>query len=211
MDWNYLNTTMANGILDAFGAVSVHPYRQQAPDTVLEDWVRLRAMIKHYGKTPEQKSMPMLSGEWGYTTAAPPCAYGNRVTEAQGAAYLARMWLSNTLAGVAVSINYDWPDGSDPTSCESNFGAVHFKKTGDRKQPYLPKPKYIAALVLQNGLGNFQRVGGRVIPSLIKPSTVQPLDVFILRFENASTLLDTNGAVSTVGFAAWSNGTMVGK
>jgi hypothetical protein len=217
MDWKYLNTTMANGILDAFGAVSVHPYRQRAPDTVLADWLRLREMINHYGTTAAQKAMPMLSGEWGYTTAGPPCAYGNRVTEVQQAAYLARMWLSNTLAGAAVSINYDWPDGSDPTSCESNFGAIHFKKTGDKNQPYLPKPKYISALALQNGLGNFQRVGGRVVPSLIKPSSVRAADVFVLRFENSSDVADTDdpqvtsgGTASAVGFAAWSNDTMVG-
>ena len=64
--------------------------------------------------------------QWGYTTAIPPCTYGNRVTEAQGGAYIARMWLANTLAGVSVSINYDWRDGgTDLTSCEGNFGSVH--------------------------------------------------------------------------------------
>lgn len=46
MDWDYLNSTMAHGILDAFSGVSVHPYRPQAPDTVLDDWVRLREMIE---------------------------------------------------------------------------------------------------------------------------------------------------------------------
>lgn len=64
--------------------------------------------------------------QWGYTTAIPPCTYGNRVTEAQGGAYIARMWLANTMAGVSVSINYDWRDGgTDLTNCEGNFGSVH--------------------------------------------------------------------------------------
>ena len=72
MDWKYLNATMANGILNAFGAVSVHPYRPKAPDTVLEDWVRLRELIQQYGTTAAQKAMPFISGEWGYTTATDP-------------------------------------------------------------------------------------------------------------------------------------------
>ena len=105
-DWKYLNESMASGILGAFGAVSVHPYRPTAPDTVLPDWTRLRAMIEQYGSTERERSMPMLSGEWGYTSAVPPCAYGNRCSENTQAAYLARMWLSNTMAGVDVSVNY---------------------------------------------------------------------------------------------------------
>ena len=63
MDWKYLNTSMAHGILDAFGAVSVHPYRSTAPETALDDWVRLRSLIQEYGTTTTQKQMPMLSGE----------------------------------------------------------------------------------------------------------------------------------------------------
>eukprot|EP01046_Picozoa_sp_COSAG06_P088612 COSAG06_NODE_35023_length_465_cov_2.068306_1_plen_95_part_10 len=95
----------------------------------------------------------MLSGEWGYTTAIPPCVYGNRVDETTQASYLARMWLSNTMAGVTVSINYDWRDnGNDTTVCEANFGSVHIEPTGDPKQPFKPKPKYMAALALQNSL-----------------------------------------------------------
>jgi|EP01044_Picomonas_judraskeda_P034133 hypothetical protein len=63
MDWKYLNTSMAHGILDAFGAVSVHPYRSTAPETALGDWVRLRSLIQEYGTTVAQKQMPILSGE----------------------------------------------------------------------------------------------------------------------------------------------------
>lgn len=63
MDWKYLNTSMAHGILDAFGAVSVHPYRPTAPETALGDWVRLRSLIREYGTTAAQKQMPLFSGE----------------------------------------------------------------------------------------------------------------------------------------------------
>ena len=53
----------------------------------------------------------MLSGEWGYTSATAPCLYPNRVDEQTQAAYLVRMWLTNSMVGVGVSIDYDWSDG----------------------------------------------------------------------------------------------------
>ena len=43
--WNYLNTTIHNGILQAFDAVSVHPYRGSSPETVLSDYKQLREMM----------------------------------------------------------------------------------------------------------------------------------------------------------------------
>ena len=93
------------------------------------------------------------------------------------------------MAGVAVSINYDWKDGgANDSICEGRFGSVHQTPTKDNPlQPYPPKPKYLAALALQTGLGNFQHVAGRVVPSTITPATVRSADVFVLRFENAST------------------------
>ena len=58
----YLNETMNDGILSAFTALSVHPYRGDAPESVLDDYAQLRAMMADHGVT----DMPVLSGEWGY-------------------------------------------------------------------------------------------------------------------------------------------------
>jgi hypothetical protein len=191
MDWAYLNSSMAAGVLGAFGAVSVHPYRPDAPDTVLSDWVHLRDLITQYGSSDRERNMPMLSGEWGYTTAVPPCTYSNRVDPTTQAAYLARMWLSNTMAGVPVSINYDWRDnGDNETVCESNFGSVHNVPTGDATQPFKPKPKYQAALALQTSLGNFEKVAGRVTPTtvLAPPNTpMSTFSTFTIVYQKAST------------------------
>ena len=210
MDWKYLNQSMASGILDAFGAVSVHPYRRASspPDTALADtWPQLRTMIERYGKSPAQKAMPMISGEWGYTSAALPCTYNNRVSEVEQAAYLARMWLSNTLAGVAVSIFYDWhSDGSDPGVCEDNFGAVRNKPTGNAERPFATKPSYKAALTLQNALGDFDTFTGRIEPDNITPAMVKPFDVFVLRFGPESP-----GPGNDVGFAVWTNGSIAAR
>jgi hypothetical protein len=213
-DWEYINATMSGGLLSAVGGVSVHGYRtpDQVPETILSDWAQLRHMIEQYGRSREEKATPMISGEWGYTTARAPCSDPFRVSETLQASYLARMWLVNTLAGVPISINYDWrDDGTVPTSGEAHYGSVREARSGDNgsmtQQPFEPKPKYIAALALQHGLGNFQSFAGRVRPLFIHPASA-PLDgIFVLRFENQShDGSSTDGPAA--GFAVWTNGTI---
>jgi len=211
IDMPYLDGAMAAGILAAFDAVSVHPYRSTAPDTVLSDYVSLRALIDSHGKTPAQKALPILSGEWGYTSASLPCNYGNRVDELTQACFLSRMWLSNVLSGISISINYDWSDGTGGASdCESHFGSVRQPPVANRSEnPYDPKPKYTAALVLQQSLGNFERYEGRISPVEVHPTTLPPNNVFVLQFDN-STESGSNGAVADAqGFAVWTNGSVV--
>ena len=203
----YLNVSMQAGILDGLSGLSVHPYRGTAPETSLSDWVTLRQMTMRHGTTPAQRVMPMLSGEWGYTSADAGCMYPNRVDEQTQAAYLARMWLTNTMAGVLISINYDWSDGSNgPADCESNFGSVHHVHPG-QQQPPRPKPAFTAALTLQVTLGDFQKCTGRVAAAHITPSTVPAANVFIARFENTTTTGAGTAGANATGFAVWSNGT----
>jgi hypothetical protein len=73
---------------------------------VLADYVTLRQLIREYATTPAEAELPILSGEWGYTSADLPCFYGNRVDEATQGKYAVRMLLTNTLAGVSTSIVY---------------------------------------------------------------------------------------------------------
>jgi hypothetical protein len=104
MDFGYIEDTFKAGILDAFTAVSVHPYRAAPPDDALADFARLRALIVQYA--PAGKAdMPVYSGEWGYTSAQPPgCTYGNRANETDQGRYLARMWLANLISNASLSI-----------------------------------------------------------------------------------------------------------
>ena len=96
------------------------------------------------------------------------------------------MWLANTLAGVNISINYDWSDGNGARSdCEAHFGSVNWPPVVNRTvNPYDPKLKFTAAVVLQEGLGNFQQYSGRMTPIDIQPSHIPEGNVFILRFDN---------------------------
>ena len=129
----------AAGSLLSYTNVSVHPYRSGPPESVLADWVTLRGLVERYAPAGKA-TMPLIDGEWGYTSAIPPCDYGNKVSELTQGKYLVRMWLTNLIAGVETSIAYDWrDDGMNATNCEDNFGSVRAPATGNASQPFTPK------------------------------------------------------------------------
>ena len=146
---DFLEPLFASGVLADLDAVSVHPYRpsDKPPETAAEDYRKLRGLIERHA--PEgKKQLPIVSGEWGYA------AHTKGVTRETQAVYLARMQLANLLAGVPLSIWYDWKDdGPDPKEREHNFGTV---------RPDLgPKPAYLAARTLTRELAGY-RIDRRV-------------------------------------------------
>lgn len=138
MDWPFLESCCKGGVLEYFDAISVHPYRGQPPETVAADYRRLRQLIAQ--SAPKNKSIPIFSGEWGYS-----CAQGSAIDEETQGKYLTRQWLTNVSNDVPLSIWYDWhDDGTDPKENEHHFGTV----THD----YKPKPAYEAAKQLTEEL-----------------------------------------------------------
>ncbi|HEY0865951.1 MAG TPA: hypothetical protein VGE01_01155 [Fimbriimonas sp.] len=139
-DWSFLERCFQAGLLKYWDAVTVHPYRQTEPETALPDWGRLRSLIDRY--QPKGKRVPMLSGEWGYSEL-----YSAMNKERQGH-FIARQYLANLMAGVGLSIWYDWKDdGTDPKEVEHHFGTLY---------PDLrPKPAYEAASALASGLQGY--------------------------------------------------------
>lgn len=142
--WGFLEELFAGGLLDVIDEVSVHPYRAQPPETVAQDYRRLRELVKRHvadgGRTPA-----IISGEWGYSN----WHWGRAISTERQGAYLARQFLTNLAAGIPLSIWYDWAnDGTDPKNPEHNFGTV----THDRK----PKPAYVAARTLTTALGPYR-------------------------------------------------------
>ena len=127
--WKFLETVFQSGLLTNIDAVSVHPYRapHQPPETAAEEIQRLRELIRQHA--PAGKTIPILSGEWGYSSNT------KGVTRETQAAFIVRQQLSNLLSGIPLSIWYDWKnDGPDPTENEHNFGTVNADLT--------PKPAY---------------------------------------------------------------------
>jgi hypothetical protein len=139
--WAFLETVFAAGLLEHIDAVSVHPYREQPPETAGDDYGRLRALIARYAP-PARRSMPIVSSEWGYSTAV------GAVSEARQADYLSRQWLANLAAGVNLSIFYDWrDDGDDAKDREHRFGTV--------RRNLEPKPAFLAARTLIRSLQGY--------------------------------------------------------
>jgi hypothetical protein len=123
--------------------LSVHPYRAQAPETVVEDYARLRELVKRYA--PTGKDIPIISGEWGYSNLNWD---KSRLSEQEQAQYLVRMFLINLHEGIPISIWYDWKnDGTDPNEREHQFGTV--------RHDLKPKLAYKAAKVLSSTLAGY--------------------------------------------------------
>ena len=164
--WEWMSQCYQLGCLHAFDAVSVHAYRHstRSPETVLPDYLRLKRLMNSSSFSHNRLDLPIISGEWGWSTCDPRpppnsslranCDVGNSVADEPGQArFLARQWLVNALAGVPISIYYDWSDDCDnPYDRECRFGTVVDEEHSIdllRK-----KPSYVAASTLQQFLGN---------------------------------------------------------
>jgi len=133
MDWDYLKIFFASGILQYLDGVSVHPYRDasQPPETAGPDYDKLREWIDRAAPPEKKGKIPIVSGEWGYSSNTKGVSLE---TQAQ---YAVRQQLFNFAHGIPVSIWYDWKnDGPDPNENEHNFGTV--------TQNLEPKPAYLA-------------------------------------------------------------------
>jgi len=148
IDLVFLETCFKAGLLDYWDAVSVHPYRQSDPETACDDYRRLRELIARYA--PKGKTVPILSGEWGYS------AGWSGFDERRQAKYLPRQVLTNLYNEVPISIWYDWhDDGQDPKEPEHHFGTVHNPYKRDATPVYDPKPAYVAMKALTAQLGGY--------------------------------------------------------
>ncbi|MGC9942783.1 MAG: cellulase family glycosylhydrolase [Verrucomicrobiota bacterium] len=142
--WPFLKDFLQSGVLAYLDGVSVHPYRapNQPPETASGDYGRLRGLIAANTPSSRHGVVPIISGEWGYSTCV------NGVTPETQAAFCARQQLANSLSGVPISIWYDWKnDGDDPRENEHNFGTVRPDLT--------PKPAYAAIKTLTQQLAGF--------------------------------------------------------
>lgn len=113
--WRLMSLVQAADAEHCFDAISVHPYRDRAPDDVVADWAELAAKVC----PGEIDCKRLVSSEWGYS------AWGGIWTRERQADFVLRSYLLNVLAGVPVSIIYDWrDDGPSPDDKEANFGLL---------------------------------------------------------------------------------------
>lgn len=145
---DFLEACFKAGLLKYWSAVSVHPYRQEGPETVSKDYKYLRQLISKYASPG--KTIPVISGEWGYSAA-----WKGFDSEKQGR-MLAREFLTNLSFKIPLSIWYDWHnDGDNPKEAEHNFGTVAYAYHPNENPVYDPKPAYFAIKTLTDALRGF--------------------------------------------------------
>ncbi len=167
----FLETSLKMGLLDYWSGVTIHPYRQCAPETIetgtcvngsapKTTYAEIVSVIAKY--LPPGKTVPLLSGEWGYSSYWVCC------DEETTAKFLPREWLTNLANDVRLSIWYDWRDDPrDPSDPEqSHFGVVLRRYYPDRVPVFDPKPAYFSAKTINSVLRDYcfdrrLKIGGR--------------------------------------------------
>ena len=133
----WLKEVFKRGILENIDAVSVHPYRNKQPESVMSDYLKVEDLIEEYSS----KKIPVISGEWGYSTVNLPKEFARE----KQADYLVRMLLVNQMMGIPVSIWYGLrDDGIDKDAEGHNYGLIDTKNTF--------KPSFTAFKVLKSAL-----------------------------------------------------------
>jgi hypothetical protein len=197
-DLGFIEGVMKASGLKYLDAVSVHAYRGDGPESVLADWATTRALIRQYLPATRRLTPPLLSGEWGWaacttssTTKPAPChggaGSGESISEREQASRLVRQRLVNDLAGIRLSIWYDWSNGGDNrTSGGDNYGTVgHDGRT--------PKLAYTAAVTSFNLLAECQ----------FQSRTTVSRE----RGSNASTFVLQYSCLNQQRYVAWTNDT----
>jgi polysaccharide biosynthesis protein PslG len=117
IDMPFLEACFRSGLLRYWSGVTVHPYRNEEPETVALEYARLKELVRRHA--PPGRRIGILSGEWGYTTA------DRAVTHARQADYMLRQYLVNLMSGIDATIWYCWKNSDvDPDAGETRFGLV---------------------------------------------------------------------------------------
>ena len=150
----FLETLFRNGLLNQVDAVSIHPYQApEAPEHFWQQAMQAKQLIERF--SPPGKTIPLITGEWGYSTAL-----GQSTDEQTQANYLVRQALLSKLLNSPLNITYDWkgsingPNRSVPNDKEDHFGVVSYGVK--------PKPAYWAMREMTKTLAG-QTLQGRIL------------------------------------------------
>ncbi len=138
-DGNFISKCAQWGLMDLVDGISVHPYREGGPETVLKCYANLRKIADKYpsknGKKPR-----IISSEWGWGLSYLDLdSIGKAGAETKQAAYLTRRFCIEAYAGIACAIYYKWR--------EDNHGMI--------RRNYTLKPSYTAFKVLNEELSGY--------------------------------------------------------
>lgn len=144
IDKPFLEKALDGGLLNVIDAVTVHPYRQTAPETFAAELADVRGMIKDH--VPAGKDVPVIAGEWGY-----PVVWVDTPTQVN---YLARQMLYGLSERLPLNVWYDWRRGGGYEGRVAIFGLID-AVPGDGDDVTLnPTPLYHALAALGRMIGD---------------------------------------------------------
>lgn len=106
-------------------AISVHPYRQEYPESVFADYRALREDLAKYRNAPAIWATEWSYPSYGYEYVAGIDNGHSPEARARQAKYAVRRFLVDWIAGVGLTAYYDMRnDGTSTTNQEHNFGLL---------------------------------------------------------------------------------------
>ncbi len=145
--FSFLDTCGQQGLFGLVDAVSLHPYKDAAPETGSIDYLvdTVRTMIAKYN--PNNPNLPIIGGEFGFSV--PWSSVKNETTQAQ---YLTRQLLYHDYKKIPISMIYDFKnDGTNAADPEANFGIIRADSS--------LKPAYTAIKTLNQTLAGMNFSG----------------------------------------------------
>ncbi len=135
-DLGFIENCAKLGLFELIDGVSVHPYREGGPESVLKCYTGLRKMMDKY--VPSGRVKPkMVSSEWGWgLTYLDLEKLGAKHAKLKQAEYLTRRFCIEAYAGVTCAIYYKWR--------ENNHGLINSN--------FKLKPSYTAFKVMNEQL-----------------------------------------------------------
>jgi polysaccharide biosynthesis protein PslG len=129
LDYAYLEQTLKAGLLRFVNAVSIHPYPDAEPEQAIGIYAKVNKLIDQYATASKP---PIISSEWGYTSAA--AISSDPQTHAN---YWSRMFLVNLSQKIPVSIGFKLEYSTlDPGLDEYELGFPLFDANGQAKLAY---------------------------------------------------------------------------
>ena len=149
IDRPFLQKAIDNGLLDVIDAVTVHPYRQTAPETFASDLADVRRMIRD--RAPTGREIPVITGEWGY-----PVVWVDTPTQAN---YLVRQMLYGLSERLPLNVWYDWRRGGSYEGRVAIFGLIDAVPDAGGDVVLNPTPLYGALAALGRQIGDTHFAG----------------------------------------------------
>jgi hypothetical protein len=162
IDWSFLKEVCKSELLKYINGVSVHPYRDEPPETVIADYIKLKKIINKYAPLNKKNKIPIICSEWGYN-------YGwwSKITPKIQGEYLVRIQIIDEWMRIPITTWYDFADYYVGNHVKHYWGIVtmHLK----------PKPDYIDEEILTHKLFGY---------SVIKKISTSDSHFYILLCKN---------------------------